>query len=181
MIVIILKRKVSAEADLALSVYSREEGLLELRARGAAKASSKLAGHLEPLSLVDIEVLSGKILGAVGENMYAGIKADYDKLNYAGKAVGLFLSKLRAGDSEPAWFDFLAAFLDFMDQTKGGEELLYNAWCLKLPYIMGWDFAYGTDSNFVAKVIASPWSEVLSLDGTRLASLGEKALSLWEY
>lgn len=181
MIVLILKRRVSSEADLALSVYSRERGLMQLRARGAAKASSKLAGHLEPLSLVDIEVLSGKILGARGEDMYAGIKSDYNKLNYAGQAVALFLSKLRVEERDTALFDFMAAFFDYINQTTDDVELLFYAWSLKLPYVFGWDFDYGPANTLVQKVISSPWSEISSFSKDKLSSLASSALSLWEY
>jgi len=181
MIALILKRKISAEADISLSVYSRDKGLLELRARGAAKATSKLASHLEPLSLVDIEVLSGKILGARGEDMYAGIKSDYAKLNYAGQVVALFLSKLRVGEKDAALFDFMAAFLDYFNQTTDDVEALFYTWSLKLPYVFGWNFDYGPANALVKKIISSPWSEIYVFPKDKLSSLALKALSLWEY
>ncbi len=47
---IILKRRNIGEADRILTVYTREEGKISIKAKGVRKVTSKRASHIEPLN-----------------------------------------------------------------------------------------------------------------------------------
>lgn len=47
---IILKRRNVGEADRILTVYTKEEGKITIKAKGVRKISSKRASHIEPLN-----------------------------------------------------------------------------------------------------------------------------------
>ena len=91
---IVLKRRVFKEDNLLITVYSKEKGKLTLLARGAKKVLSKLAGHLEPVSLSYLNAVDGRaidqLIGAEMIQCFSTIKNDLDKLS----ATGWFLNLL---------------------------------------------------------------------------------------
>ncbi|MGE5426125.1 MAG: DNA repair protein RecO [Bacillota bacterium] len=124
---IILNRRDWREADRLVSVYTPDHGRLDLVVRGARKLGSKLAAHLEPLSLSRLLVVKGKGRDYVGaalmEKPYLGIKQDLNKLYFSGKALSLFCSLVREEESDPALFSWLEKWLDNLDEAGGTKEL----------------------------------------------------------
>ena len=76
------------EHDSKITAYTIDRGKLELIARGTKKIKSKLAGHLEPASLVNLMVVHGKQYDYTGfadsQNLYINIKNNYDKILICG-------------------------------------------------------------------------------------------------
>lgn len=64
---IILKRRISGEADRILTVFSKERGKIRLIAKGVRKISSRRAGHTEVFSHVALTVHAGKTLDILSE------------------------------------------------------------------------------------------------------------------
>lgn len=128
---IVLRRRTYRGYDSRISVYTRERGKIDLLVRSALRPGSKLVSHVEPLSLVDIMVISGRIAyvgGSVSRDCFPNIKNDYDKLVAAGQAfhsinrllheqvvderifdgMASFLSLLNRQTADPVWYDCLA-------------------------------------------------------------------------
>lgn len=61
----ILSRKNVGEADRIITLYSQEHGLKRVVAKGVRKGKAKLAGHLEPFTLVSLRLTKGKSLDIV--------------------------------------------------------------------------------------------------------------------
>ncbi len=144
---IILKRTAFREADSRTTVYSADKGKLELVVRGARKITSKLAAHLEPISLSRLMVVRGKqfdyIGGATAENCYFNIKNDLKKLELAGRALGLFhkLVKERDGAEAEALFNLLRQYLAILENEAGAEKkysFFYYCFVLKLLAGLGY-------------------------------------------
>jgi DNA repair protein RecO (recombination protein O) len=57
---VVIGRRRWREADRFYILFTKELGRMEVKVRAAAKSTSKLAGHLEPLSVVDVLLLKGK-------------------------------------------------------------------------------------------------------------------------
>lgn len=57
---IILKKTDAGEADLLLTVYTKDFGKIRALAQGIKKEGAKLRGHLEPLSVSKISFVLGK-------------------------------------------------------------------------------------------------------------------------
>jgi recombinational DNA repair protein (RecF pathway) len=57
---IVISRRHGREADRYYFLFSKEIGLVEVRVRAAGRSSSKLAGHLEPLAIVNVLLCKGK-------------------------------------------------------------------------------------------------------------------------
>ncbi|MCX6798143.1 MAG: DNA repair protein RecO [Candidatus Falkowbacteria bacterium] len=143
---IILKRWARKEADAALVVFTRDFGKLDLVARGLQKANSKLAGHLEPLNLVELLLIKGKhhdyIGSALTVNSFFNLKTDLNKLYFAGQAIFLFNQLVKPGQEDKALFFLLEEYLEFLDSLSGPiskekGSSSYNFFVLKLLIELG--------------------------------------------
>lgn len=82
------------EADRILEIFTDDRGKIRAVARGVRKIRSKLAGHLEPFTYVDLLLAKGRgdlpvIAGAKALSHYQGIRTDLDRV-----AVASYLSEL---------------------------------------------------------------------------------------
>lgn len=128
---LILGRRPYQESSSLITVYTRCCGKLTLIARGARKPHSKLAGHIEPLTLADLMIVKGRSRSYIGSSLtrraYPNIRGDLNRLYYAGKAVALV--KRLVADSEPdeGLFVLLSNWLDCLDE----DLLIKSSWPLK--------------------------------------------------
>ena len=60
-----LKKFPMGEADLLVTLYTRERGKVRAIARGARRSTSKLVGHFEPLTQVKLSMSQGRDLDYV--------------------------------------------------------------------------------------------------------------------
>lgn len=139
---IILSRWAFSEDDGRAAVYSRERGKLELVARGLKKIKSKLAGHLEPITLANIMAVRGRrydyVGAAVSDNCYFNIKNDLDKLSAAGEAVRIFNKIIKTGEADAEIFELLKNFFAVLENdVKGAYELLAWLFIYKLLVKLG--------------------------------------------
>lgn len=143
---IILKRQTFREDDLLITVYSRERGKLILQARGAKKIKSKLAGHLEPVSLSYLEVAGGKnidqLIGARMAKSYLSIKNNLSKLAYASYFLELVDHLTVEAHKEEKIFELLKKAMAYLDDyqlsaVNGRLALARVAFGFKLLDILG--------------------------------------------
>jgi DNA repair protein RecO (recombination protein O) len=84
---IVLKHSEFGEADQLLTLYSRERGKVRVVAKGARKARSRKAGHLEPFTRVSLQIATGKSLDIVtqaeAQDPHSPLSADLELLGYA--------------------------------------------------------------------------------------------------
>lgn len=145
---IIINRSDYRENDTLLTVYTKDFGKLSLVARGTKKLNSKLSGHLEPLSLVDILIIKGKgfdyVGSALGRQAFLGIKDDLNKLYFAGLALRNFNLLVRDNEPDERLFFLLQRFLEVLDAypennfSRESGELLYVFFALKLLAELGY-------------------------------------------
>lgn len=146
---IILNKQAFREDDTKISVYSPEKGKLELVARGARKFRSKLAGHIEPISLSKLMVVRGKVFdyvgSAVNENSFLNIKSDLDKISVAGRAISVFKKHVKEDEKDENTFKLLEDFLRLVNASvlpskdKADDyNLLLNYFVLKLLVNLGY-------------------------------------------
>jgi len=143
--VIILNRLPFGEDDSKIIAYSPTKGKIELIARGTKKIKSKLAGHLEPITLTDLMVVPGKqydyVGNAVSRISYANIKSDLDKLTVAGQVIGIFNKIIKSGQSERDIYELLNDFLTLLNLgnvNKADYNLLASFFIIKLLSELGY-------------------------------------------
>ncbi|MEI6835661.1 MAG: DNA repair protein RecO [Candidatus Falkowbacteria bacterium] len=145
---IIINRNDWRENDSRVVLYTKNFGKLSLVARGAKKMRSKIAGHIEPISLADVMILRGRAydyLGsAITRRAYLNIKADLNALYFVGAALALFDKLVKEAASDEELFNFLISWLDTVESNLEAEldkengELLYNYFSLRLLAILGY-------------------------------------------
>lgn len=139
---IILSRQDYKEFDSLVNVYTPHEGRLSLLARGTKKPGSKLAGHIEPLTLADIMVIKGRgfdYLGsAVTRKSYPLIRKELNRLYYAGRVLALYLRQTKENLGDEMLFALLLEYLEVIDNIEVKEtltpekgELAFSALVLK--------------------------------------------------
>lgn len=140
---LILNHRPFLEDGSKITVYSENSGKLELAARGTKKIKSKLAGHLEPISLAEIMVVRGRrydyIGAAVSEDCYANIKNNLSKIKAAGEAIKIFNSIIKFGESDQEIFSLLKNYFDFLNgaSIKSDYDLFVQLFIFKLLIKLG--------------------------------------------
>ena len=91
-----LKKFPVGEADLLVTLYTREKGKVRAMARGARRSNSKLVGHFEPLTQVKLSLAQGRDLDYVTQaQVLSGFASLKDNLGAITK--GLYLAELVDG------------------------------------------------------------------------------------
>ncbi|RLC38643.1 DNA repair protein RecO [Candidatus Falkowbacteria bacterium] len=142
---IILDREPFRECDSRVCVYSLENGRQDLIARGTKKIISKLSGHIEPFSCVNIMGIRGKRLNYLGsaleEDSYKQIKKNLDKIYYAGTGLRIFKDLIKEGVAEKEIFYLLKNYLNILNKEELGKtqlELFLHFFILKLLCLLGY-------------------------------------------
>ena len=91
-----LRKASIGEADLVLTVFTAERGKVRAVGKGARRSSSKLVGHLEPLTLSRFSMAQGRDLDIVSQaeviDGFASVKADLPTMTR-----GLYVAELLDG------------------------------------------------------------------------------------
>lgn len=121
---LIIKRHDWREHDSRVVLYTKRFGKVSLVARGVKKIKSKIAAHVEPLSLADIMILKGKVFDYLGSSLitksHLNIKSDLNALYFAGRSLGVFDNLVKEGVPDEELFDFLIYYFDFLDNLASG-------------------------------------------------------------
>lgn len=82
-----LKKTPLGEADLLVTLFTREQGKVRAVAKGARRSTSKLVGHLEPLTQARFSISRGRSLDYVNQAQvtenFAGLKDDLEAVTKA--------------------------------------------------------------------------------------------------
>jgi DNA repair protein RecO (recombination protein O) len=89
------------EADLMVTIFSREWGMLRVMAKGARRSTSKLVGHLEPLTRVKLSLAQGRSMDLITQAQMMG-NFDHLKNDLAAITKGLYVAELLDGFSSEA-------------------------------------------------------------------------------
>lgn len=96
---LVLRRRHMGEADSVFVLYSDRKGRFEAIAKGVRRANSRKAGHLEPLSRVELQLARGRNLDIITQaqviEAHSNVRADLDRL-YAGLYVAELVESVTA-------------------------------------------------------------------------------------
>lgn len=155
---IILRSRESRAADRLYIIYTADYGKIAATARSAKKATSKLAGHLEPLTLSNLHVAQStrldKIAGSQIVQSYKNIKQDLNKLNNSFYFLELVDKITPEGLSDKRIFNLLAETLDYLEKNSH-HPLINHSFALKLLSIQGFcpELDRFTDLNKILKFL----------------------------
>jgi DNA repair protein RecO (recombination protein O) len=154
---IVLRHRRLGEADRVVTLLTPLRGKLDAVAKGALRPRSKLAGHLEPLTHVEVLLAHGRTLDIVTQaqqhDAFPALHADLDRL-----ASGLYLLELAdrltldRAESEPAYALLLLALRRLA--LGDGLQLVTRSYELALLDAAGfrpqWRNCVGCDTPVVA-------------------------------
>lgn len=116
---LVLRHTDYQDSDRIITVFSRDRGRLDGRARGVRKSVKRFAGHLDLFTRVKLTVSEGRgaprFEGAEVEEAWLGMRADLDRLAWAGALAELTLKLYGEGEAHPAAFDALIHALTHLD------------------------------------------------------------------
>ncbi len=177
MLAIVLARTNSKEYDQTISLYTREQGKLELLAKGIKKITSKNSSTLEQLACVDIEIAYGKeityVTKAQPSVLFKHIYADFEKITLASYAALLVHEQVLAGEKDERIFDLLFSFFEFVNSAEKIESLhIVTSFMLKLWHYLG--FSLPEHDQW----LKSRWADIntASTDGAHARRVYERVL-----
>ncbi len=113
------------EADLLVTMYTRDQGKVRAVAKGARRSTSKLLGHLEPLTVVRMSMVHGRSMDIIAKaevlQSFAALKEDL-----TGIAEGLYLAELvdvfgAEGSANPSLFQLIVDTLRAVEADPGSD------------------------------------------------------------
>jgi DNA repair protein RecO len=138
---IVLSRRDIREADQIISVYTRESGKREMLARGVKKITSKNSAYLEPCSVVDVAVASGKELEYVTSvypiDYYPGIRSDLRKSRVAQFVMQICHRLLRVHEADEQMYHLLRNWLRYLEDTSDVSLTDVDFFFLRLLRLLG--------------------------------------------
>lgn len=145
---IIIKRNDWRESDSRVVLYTKNFGKLALIARGVKKLRSKIAGHIEPISIVKAMILKGRTYdylgGAIIFRAHINIKNDLNALYFVGSALAMVDKHVKEDAPDTELYDFIASWLQLVDDRcsngleKESGELLFDYFSLQFLTILGY-------------------------------------------
>ncbi len=123
-----LRKVAIGEADLVVTVFTAEHGKVRAVAKGARRSSSRLVGHVEPLTLTRMSIARGRELDIVSQaevtDGFAGLKADLTSVT-RGIYVAELLDGFGAEDSPaPGLFRLAVSVLRALPHASDPEASL---------------------------------------------------------
>lgn len=119
---IVLRRRDLGEADRIVTVYTVESGKRSFVARGSRKTTSRIAGQLEPFSLVQLFIARTRGLGIVSQahavEIFQRMRANEVAITVAGMLSELVDWMTPEDQPNPGLFDLLQASLTLLDSDR---------------------------------------------------------------
>lgn len=112
---IVLRRRDSGESDRRLTLLTQEEGKIDVVAKGARKAASRLAGVSDPLASAVLSLAPGKVNRFVTQAQplasFRGLRTDFERLSFALALVELYAAVIPYDQPMPEVYELLVASL----------------------------------------------------------------------
>jgi DNA repair protein RecO (recombination protein O) len=140
---LVLRKTKLGEADLIIALLAADGRQVRAVAKGARKTRSRFGARVEPYSVVDLLLHTGRSLEVIAEaemlSSHDAIRADLDRTQ-AASVVADLLDKISVeGQAEPKLFLMALATLDAMDTAPvEALPLLVSAFLLKALAMHGY-------------------------------------------
>ena len=117
---VVISRRRWREADRFYVLFTKELGRMEVKVRAAAKSTSKLAGHLEPLTIVDVLLLKAKYGWQLNNVVIVGKPLVQQPLSSrAFGVIGTIVKSLiPIEQAEPEIYNDLLSLLEYLKTAK---------------------------------------------------------------
>ncbi|HEY5517261.1 MAG TPA: DNA repair protein RecO [Coriobacteriia bacterium] len=133
---LVLRKTKLGETDLILTLLAADGRQVRAVAKGARKSKSRLGARVEPFSVLDLLLHTGRNLEIIAEaetvETHDALRADYDRTLAASVVVDVLDKGSMEGQAEPQFFDMAVVTLDVMESAPvEALEALVLAFLLK--------------------------------------------------
>jgi len=142
---LVLRRVEYGEADLILTLFTRDHGRVSALARGARKSQRRFAGAFEPFFTIRVrwhERPGTELLTLVHAELARtriALLSDLNRMDLAGRALAWIRAAAPARSAEPEVFDRMERLLDTLsDPNRGPPELELAQTGIWLLGALGW-------------------------------------------
>lgn len=137
-----LRQHKLGEADVILTLLTRENGQVRAVAKGLRRTSSKFGARLSPFNCVDLQLYQGQNLDTVQQvvsmGLYAkSIAADYDRF-LCGQVILETAQKLTAEESTLAHYRLLHGAVAALADSARPPALVLASYLLRSLALSGW-------------------------------------------
>ena len=116
---LVLRKTKLGEADLIVTMLAADGRQIRAVAKGVRKTKSRLGARVEPFTVTDLLLHTGRTLEVIGEAetfaAHEGIREDYDRTAAAMVVTDLLDKVSQEGQAEPQVFDMALVTLDMME------------------------------------------------------------------
>ena len=143
MYAIVLMRRDFRENDQIITFYTKDNGKVEVLARGVKKIISKNSANLEPFCFVDVEILQSKEIKFLGSvqtaNSFSNLRQDFKKILLAQATLRILTDLTQENLPDKKVFIFLYSWLKFLDELESVVDyvMLCNSFVLKMSALLG--------------------------------------------
>lgn len=154
---IIIGRYDFKENDSLVLLYSEKFGKLKLIAKGAKKFNSKLAAHIEPVTLSKILVVPSRsnfdyLASSSSIYLFKNLKEDWEKLKLLGEIMQIFNKSVKYGEADYKMFDWLLLWLKNLIRVSSDEsEKMKAIFMIRFFKIIGYDLSLENCSSCFKK------------------------------
>lgn len=143
MLAIVLNRRDFRETDQIVSLYSQNQGKLELLAKGIKKITSKHSGNLLPGALVAIDLAQGKDISHLTKMqpicLFKNIRSEWRKSLLVNYVLELVDKMVAVGVKDESIFNLLKDWLEFVEQTEVSHSSLVYGFIARLCGYLGFE------------------------------------------
>ncbi|HVT14244.1 MAG TPA: DNA repair protein RecO [Fimbriimonadaceae bacterium] len=158
---IVLRRRDSGESDRRLTVLTLEAGKIDVVAKGARKAGSRLAGSSDPLVVAKLSIATGKKNQFITQTQplasFRGLRTDFERLSFALALCELYSAVIPWEEPFPEAYELLTRSLRELESHE--KPLVALVWAeLQLLSLTGFLPAFDrscVDGEPVKE--AAPW------------------------
>lgn len=140
------------EADRRYRALTPAHGKIEFLGRGARKGKAKLAAHLEPFAVVDLELVQGKrqttVIGVERRETFSVLATSIEQRLLALAAAALIDKTVRPDLEDPVLYEEMLVLFHFLNNSPAfppaRNTLVLGGFLLRLLRHLGYDVQLGS-------------------------------------
>ncbi|HSW88804.1 MAG TPA: DNA repair protein RecO [Candidatus Saccharimonadales bacterium] len=148
---IVIKRRNMGEADRVLTVFTKDHGKLQIKAKGVRKITSKRSSHIELLNFALLSLHKGNVMSILTEvqtiESFSDIKIDLKKVGIAYHICELVDGLCPENQENSEIFLLLKNILTTLNQEEDVSKPVYT-FQLELLAQLGYWSGERSDKNF---------------------------------
>jgi DNA repair protein RecO len=134
----VLRRRDAGESDRRLTILTREQGKIDIVAKGARKSGSRLAGSSDPLTVAQLGLATGKKNSFITQTQpiasFRGLRTDYERLSFALALLELYAAVVPYEQPDADLYDLLFVSLQALEVHSKPQPALVWAQLQLMSY-----------------------------------------------